>query len=149
MNDQSMTDNDLHDVSTAALRQEIERYQRFSRGSGYGFWEWCLDSQKVALIGELWGQLGYDEGAVAELGDAKKMAALIHPEDRRGVRFNLRSQLKYDLPLILECRLRAHSGSYVWVQVRANSLPGDDGRVKLISGIVFDITALKLSLIHI
>lgn len=143
MNDQCMTDDNLRDDSPRALQQEIERYQRFSRGSGYGFWEWCLDTQKVVLIGELWGQLGYSAEAIAELSDAKKMAVLVHPEDRRGVRFNLRSQLKYDLPLILECRLRTHSGSYVWVQVRANSLCGDDGRVKLISGIVFDITALK------
>ncbi len=131
------------DLSTHTLQQQLDRYQRFSRGNGYGFWEWNLESQRVSLVGELWSQLGYSNDDIADLGDAKKMPALIHPDDRRGVRLNLHSQLKFDLPLILECRLRAVSGSYVWTQVRANSVHGDNGRVKLISGIVFDITALK------
>lgn len=129
--------------SSEQLEQELARYKRMSHGSGYGFWEWDLDTQAVNLIGELWGQLGYNAEAIEGLSDSRKISQLVHPDDVRGVRFNFRSQLKYDVPLILECRLRTAAGSYVWTQVRANSVHDDSGRVKLISGIVFDITALK------
>ena len=136
-------DSEVATLSEDELRCELTRYKRFSHGSGYGFWEWSLETEMACLRGELWGQLGYSAEHIATLNDSKKVLSLVHPDDIHGVRFNLRSQLKYGVPLILECRVRTADEHYVWTQVRANSVTDGQGKVRLISGIVFDITALK------
>ncbi len=44
--------NHFNDIEV--LRETIARFQRMFNGSGYGFWEWDLYSQKIDWSGGFW-----------------------------------------------------------------------------------------------
>lgn len=148
-----MTDsfNDYPDISPvdpqsqelARLEHQVAQYQRICEGSGYGFWEWNLTNQSFEMKGSFWQQLGYSDEDLAVITSSFQVPPLVHPKDRSGLLLNIRSQFKYSVPLIVELRIAAKDGSYVWSQLRGESKRNAAGRVLYVTGVIFDITPLK------
>jgi PAS domain S-box-containing protein len=135
---------DLSDsTDVEVLRGTVSRFQRIFNGSGYGFWDWDLANQRIDWSGGFWERMGYVAEDEDELCDARNIVNYIHPEDREASRESLRQHLRNGHPYNTSYRVRTKSGDYIWTQVRADSIRDPEGRVLFMSGVSFDITALK------
>lgn len=133
--------NHFNDIE--ALRGTIARFQRMFNGSGYGFWEWDLYSQKIDWSGGFWERMGYDLAEEPGLTSAHEILSYMHPDDRERTLEVAKNHLRTGVTLDTMYRIRTKSGEYVWTQVRADSIRNEHNRVVFMSGVNFDITALK------
>lgn len=135
---------DLQDSNdVGVLRETVARFQRIFNGSGYGLWEWDLTTQRIDWSGGYWERLGYRAEDEPELTNANNILAYMHPEDREASRESMREHLRTGEPFNSSYRIRMKNGEYIWTQVRADSIRDENGRALYMSGVSFDITALK------
>lgn len=125
------------------LRETVARFQRIFNGSGYGFWEWDLETDHIDWSGGFWESIGYGADNAAQVNSANKIALFMHPEDTHKMRDATLEHLRTGKPLNTCYRIRTSDNQYVWTQVRADSLRDQSGRARYISGVNFDITELK------
>jgi PAS domain S-box-containing protein len=125
------------------LRATVRRFQRIFNGTGYGFWEWNLETQHIEWSGGFWERLGYTPDDFAEISDANKVIGFMHPDDRDYAMNAARIHLRDGEPLDITYRIRTKKGEYIWTQVRADSMRDENGHVSVMSGINFDITDIK------
>lgn len=136
---QSIVESDDIEV----LRSTIRRFQRIFNGTGYGFWEWNLNSQHIDWSGGFWERLGYGPEDFDDISDSNKVISFMHPDDRDYAINAARLHLRFGEPLDITYRIRTKQGDYIWTQVRADSIRDESGRVTTMSGINFDITDIK------
>ncbi|WP_347332288.1 hybrid sensor histidine kinase/response regulator [Marinimicrobium locisalis] len=136
-------EEELESLDAAQLRDLVARYRRIFNGSGYGFWEWDLNTHRIDWSGGFWESLGYDDEDKLCISDAHQLPDYIHPDDRNGMLEAVREHLRSGEPLNTSYRILTKRDGYVWTQVRANSIRDEYGRVLYISGVNFDITELK------
>ncbi|MGB3609328.1 MAG: PAS domain-containing protein [Cellvibrio sp.] len=129
------------DIDT--LRRTVARFQRIFNGSGYGFWECDLVTQRIVWAGAFWEQLGYGPEDEAVINDAGQLFSFMHPDDVDSVREATREHLRSGKPLNTCYRIRTKCGDYIWTQARADSIRDENGRALYTSGVNFDITELK------
>lgn len=125
------------------LRATVGRFQRIFNGSGYGFWEWNLESKKIEWSGAFWERLGYGEEDSELINDAEKVMTFIHPDDRSVAYDATIHHIRTGVPMDVSYRILTKSGDYIWTQVRADSKRDESGLVTIISGVNFDITEIK------
>lgn len=125
------------------LRETVGRFQRIFNGSGYGFWEWNLHTQHIEWSGGFWERLGYGPEDAISISDASKVLMFMHPDDREFAVEAARQHLRTGKPLDVSYRIQTKNGSYIWTQVRADSLRDEQGRATIMSGVNFDITEIK------
>src|SRR5690606_5953574 len=130
-------------LGVVELRDLAERYRRIFNGSGYGFWEWDLSTGFIDWSGGFWERLGYTDTDREQFTDAALLPDYIHPDDREIMFESVRHHLRTAEHLNTSYRILTKSGDYIWTQVRADSIRDSHGRALYISGVNFDITALK------
>jgi len=133
--------NDSDDINV--LRQTVARFQRIFNGSGYGFWEWNLETHRIDWSGGFWEQLGFNRDDEEAINDARQLFNFMHPDDVEHVREATREHLRTGNPLNVCYRILTKYGEYIWTQARADSIRDANGRALYISGVNFDITELK------
>ncbi|MET0355690.1 MAG: PAS domain-containing protein [Cellvibrio sp.] len=133
--------DNITDVQT--LQGIIARFQRIFSGSGYGLWEWDLTSKSIDWSGGFWERLGYIPEDESYINNANNILSFIHPEDQENSHEAMLNHLRTAEPFNTSFRIRKKSGEYIWTQVRADSIRDADGRALFLSGVSFDITALK------
>jgi len=132
-----------HSDDLDLLRRTVGRFQRVFNGSGYGFWEWDMETDHIEWSGGFWERLGYTQADASVFTDADRLADFIHPEDLETAREAVRQHLRTSVPLDVSYRIKTKSGDYIWTQVRADSVRDEQGRVQIMSGLNFDITEIK------
>ncbi|WP_062067471.1 PAS domain-containing hybrid sensor histidine kinase/response regulator [Cellvibrio sp. OA-2007] len=125
------------------LRTTVGRFQRIFNGSGYGFWEWDLQTHHIEWSGGFWERLGYGPDDVGGISDATNVLAYMHPDDREYAIEAARQHLRSGIPLDVSYRIKTKAGDYIWTQVRADSMRDEKGRAIIMSGVNFDITEIK------
>ncbi|MEN0036208.1 MAG: PAS domain-containing protein [Cellvibrio sp.] len=125
------------------LRATVGRFQRIFNGSGYGFWEWDLQTQHIEWSGGFWERLGYGPEDAESISDSSKVLTFMHPDDREFAIEATRQHLRSGKPLDVSYRIRTKHGDYIWTQVRADSLRDEHGHAMIMSGVNFDITEIK------
>ncbi len=125
------------------LRATVGRFQRIFNGSGYGFWEWNLQTQHIEWSGGFWERLGYGDEDAENISDATKVLMFMHPDDREYAIEAAREHLRTRMPLDVCYRIKKKNGDYIWTQVRADSLRDENGYALIMSGVNFDITDMK------
>ncbi|UZJ45113.1 PAS domain-containing protein [Marinimicrobium sp. C6131] len=139
----TISDEELNQADSEQLRDLVARYRRIFNGSGYGFWEWDLTSNRIDWSGGFWESLGFNDEDKIRISDATALPEYIHPDDRDHMLEAVREHLRSGEPLNTAYRILTKRGNYVWTQARANSIRDKYGRVMYISGVNFDITELK------
>ena len=125
------------------LRATVGRFQRIFNGSGYGFWEWDLQTQHIEWSGGFWERLGYGPDDAESISDASKVLFYMHPDDREFAIEAARQHLRSGIPLDVSYRIKTKAGDYIWTQVRADSQRDANGHATIMSGVNFDITEIK------
>ncbi len=132
---------DSNDIEV--LRETVSRFQRIFNGSGYGFWEWNLITQRLDWSGGFWERLGYNKEEEDHICNANYVWAYIHPNDHQISAEAMREHLRTGKPFHCAYRVLKKNGEYIWTEVRADSIRDENGRAIIMSGVSFDVTALK------
>lgn len=143
MNRVDLIEGDISSLSASDMRELLGRFRRIFHGTGYGFWEWHLPTNKLEWAGKYWRELGYDQDCTDRVDDASRLPEFIHPDDREMTLEAVREHLRHGEPLECCYRILTCEGNYVWTQVRGNSVRDVHGRVIYLSGVNFDISELK------
>jgi len=125
------------------LRETVARFQRIFNGSGYGFWEWNLKTQHIDWSGGFWERMGYTKEDEEHICNANHIWSYIHPDDHASSAESMREHLRTGKPFNSAYRVRMKNGDYIWTEVRADSIRDENGRATIMSGVSFDVTALK------
>ncbi len=139
----SISDDEIDALDIKALRDLVARFHRIFNGSGYGFWEWDLENDHVDWSGGFWDSLGYGPECIDQINSSKKLVHYIHPDDRDRMHQIAVEHLRKGAPFSTCYRILAREGHYIWTQVRADSIRDENGWVRYISGVNFDVTELK------
>ncbi|MGV7164014.1 PAS domain-containing protein [Xanthomonas citri] len=130
----------------AALQESESRFQQFANASAAGLWIRDAGSLEMEFASRaVAGIYGVAPGAL--LGDVKRWARLIVPEDRDAALGHLDTARAGGIA-IHEFRIqRPSDGAFRWIRNTDFAL-GDKGQPARIGGIVEDITEQKLALDH-
>jgi len=85
--------------------------------------------------------LGY--ASREEFARTYRFSVAVHPEDRDRVLEARRIHLERGIPFREEMRMRRRDGSYLWVQVRGESVRGSDGRATRFVASLVDVSAKR------
>ncbi|WP_240914124.1 hybrid sensor histidine kinase/response regulator [Microbulbifer sp. SH-1] len=122
-----------------------ERIQCALDAVGDGLWEWDLRVDEVVLDAACWRMLGYTRGP--EDSDARTALARwkthMQPDDYPEVKQAMEDNVREQLPLDIEFRLRHREGGVVWVRCRGNVQCSSGGQPIRVVGTLQDITAGK------
>ncbi|MBW9117987.1 PAS domain S-box protein [Rhizobium cauense] len=139
---------DITDLKRAevAARESEERFAQFAKASASGLW--IRDAEKLEMeftspaVSEIYGV-----HANALLGDVKRWAALIVPEDRETALEHL-NQARAGSSVMHEFRIQRPSDSaFRWIKNTDFPLT-QDGRITRIGGIAEDVTDAKIAAEH-
>lgn len=139
----SFTDAELANATPAEMRESIACYRRIFRGSGCGFWEWHLDTNRLYWEGRFWESLGYSLEKREEFSSGEDLFALVHPDDILPMKKAVQDHVVHGKPYDFVYRILTADGVYSWTHTRGDSKRGDDGKIHFMSGVNIDITELK------
>lgn len=125
------------------LRDSHFRWKFAIEGSGYGVWDWDIQSNE-AIYSKYWKEmLGYAENDILPRND--EWVIRIHPDDRSYVAGSMQAYLEGETELyIVEYRLRCKDDSYKWILGRGIIVSRDeDGNPLRMIGTHSDITERK------
>ncbi len=126
------------------INSALDRYDRIFRGSrGYGFLDWDLGAGRAHWHGGFWSYLGYQESEIEKITEAREFFNFVHPDDRAAFHSNIIKLLKNTAAEDLIFRVAKKDGTYVWMELRMDAERRPDGWVEHLSGVVFDVSALK------
>lgn len=126
----------------ASLKDTEERFALAVEGTQDGIFDWDLRTGKVFYSGRLFSMLGYERNSF--IGTPDDLKELLHPEDAPRMWKHMEDYLSGDLPeYSQEFRLKNKDGFWIWVQARARSIVGLDGKPVRIVGAHTDISLLK------
>lgn len=130
----------------ASLRESEERFRQFANASAAGLWMRNAETLDMEFVSPAVGAI-HGVKTEALLGDVKRWAALIVPDDREIALRHLASA-RDGQPVAHEFRIRRPSdGAFRWV--RNTDFPLRDGEhIPRIGGITEDITEAKLAVEH-
>lgn len=130
----------------AALRESEERFQQFANASAAGLWIRGADTLAMEFVSPAIGAI-YGVEPDALLGDVKRWAAMVVPDDRDAALGHLDKARHGDVA-VHEFRIqRPLDGSFRWI--RNTDFPlRDNGHITRIGGIAEDVTEAKLAAEH-
>jgi PAS domain S-box-containing protein len=127
-----------------ALRASEERFRQFSNASSCLLWirnAETLDMENLSAVFETI----YGAPPHAVMGDVRRWAALVVPDDRERAVDNI-ERVQSGVAVIHEFRVRRPSdGTFRWLRDTVFPLLDDTGAVTRIAGISSDVTEVKLS----
>ncbi|TVZ40013.1 PAS domain S-box-containing protein [Alteromonadaceae bacterium 2753L.S.0a.02] len=131
------------DVDKAILGEEMASYQRSMLGSGHGFWEWDLGSNRLRWYGTFWRELGYNELDIQNMTEPEVLLNYIHPDDRSPFYEAITTTIRDGVSLDLCYRLQAKMGYYLWVRVTGQGFRDASGWTHHVAGVNYNISQLK------
>lgn len=127
------------------LVDALNRYDRIFRGSrGYGFMDWDIESGTLHWHGGFLAYLGYEEEETLAVDSVELFNKYVHPDDVDSLRAQQVALLKNPDHLgVINTRALKKDGTSVHVEMRLEADRREDGWVNHLSGLVFDVSALK------
>jgi len=129
--------SDITDLkrTTEALRESEERLHLAMTSGNVGFWDWDLNSGRIAWSRELEGIYGLDHA-----GSYEAFSSRVHPDDLAAIESEQNAAVRSHKPFDLEFRVILPSGEIRWLCSRGRGHYDENGRVVRVAGINIDIT---------
>ncbi len=126
--------------------RELETRLEYSWSGNLGHWYWDVKANIVTFNPLKVTTLGYEVSEIPEKVDYQFFTEKLHPEDYDKTMEAMQNHLDGKNNVYeVEYRIRCKDGSYKWYYDRGKITKfDDDGKPKLLAGIVFDITDSKL-----
>jgi PAS domain S-box-containing protein len=126
------------DEASLELRLREDRLHRAMHGTGTGFWEWEIESDRVQWTDSLADLHGLEPGEVPS--GLTGFMALVHPDDRTWLEESLRRGVTSGEELVAEYRTLGPEGGERWLATRARPIPDADGGIAALAGLTADVT---------
>lgn len=124
------------------VMSDVERRALALTGAGDLIWDWDVAADKVYTSPETEQALGLKRGTLE--GAAAQWLDVLHPLDRDRFRTALDRVIDQRRGrLVLDFRLRASDGHYLWFALKARPVIGSDGEVVRLVGTLTDVTEFK------
>ena len=123
------------------LRSSEERFELAVNGSNECVWDWNIANDRLYLSPRFTDILGYDNDELPDLFIAFRR--WIHPEDKLAFEYALQRHLVRDVAFRCELRLRAKSGTWVWMLARGRAVKSSPGTPVRMAGSFSDISPQK------
>ena len=138
-----MTDISVRKQMEASLREREERYASLIRNiPGASFRCLPTRSWEVLFISDAIEQISGWPAADFIVGD-RNLADIMHEDDREAVFECIAQALEQGSGYVTEYRVVRSDGSVRWVWESASGVPGDDGTVRWLDGVIIDITSRR------
>jgi PAS domain S-box-containing protein len=124
-----------------ALQESQARFDRVVSGSDEGFWDWDVSNDQLYWSDRLYEMLGLTRSDIAL--NYESYESLLHPDDKEKVWLAMGKTIQEGLPFQEEFRMRHRSGEYRYFSSRAKPYYDQQGNLKLVSGMLADITQRK------
>lgn len=127
------------------LQESEERWKFAIEGSGFGVWDWNIQTDE-ANYSKLWKEMqGYSEDDILPTNDEWKIR--IHPDDQQLVAETMQAYLNGKTEIyVVEYRLKCKDDSYKWILGRCMVVSrSEDGEPLRMIGTHVDITQRKES----
>ncbi len=123
------------------LKDSQGRFKLVVEGTQDGIFDWDLKNDSVYYSKQFFNMLGYDRTDITSTVD--EFENLLHPEDKEQVWDHVNDYLNGHLSEYSQkFRMKHHSGRWLWIQARAQSLLDHKGKPYRIVGAHTDITSL-------
>ncbi len=129
------------EAAVAETRSSEERYSLVVEASNDGIWDWDLRENSLYWNDRLYKILGLSRAALEPT--PRRFLGLVHPDDRRRVRRELKAHLEHGQEYSMEFRLRHASGGYRYCEGRGKAQRDENGEPIRMAGAVSDITERK------
>lgn len=123
------------------LRESTARLNLALESASMGAWSWDIREDKRYFDGHTCRILGIDPQAFT--GKAEEFFRVLHPDDVEKVKNALARTIESNVPYEPEYRVIWSDGSVHCVAARARLIRDGQGRAKLVTGILWDITQRK------
>ncbi|MEM8784616.1 MAG: EAL domain-containing protein [Pseudomonadota bacterium] len=131
-------------AGSSPVLQAENRYALGVAGAHQGIWDWVPSGDTLYLSPSVDAMVGLPSGGLPRT--EKAWSERIHEDDQDTYVSAMRSYLERgNVSFAVEFRMRHQNGGYVWLQLRATCLPGDDGFAARCIGVVSDISLAKQS----
>ncbi|WP_075185270.1 PAS domain-containing protein [Teredinibacter haidensis] len=129
----------------SSLEKNVASYERIFRGSshGYAFLDWDVNRFCLDWVGSFWSHLGYAEADMVHISSAETFMEYVHPDDKSKLNSAVHALLRGLGLGEAIFRIRKKRGGHIWAEVRVEVVRDQKGRVRYVSGVVYDITKLK------
>lgn len=111
--------------------------------AGGQVWDWNIVEDAVDFPVSFWKQLGFAQQPADDL--AKRLGALMHPDDVPQWHHAMREHLTDRVPYRLEYRARHADGAWRWFRTQGQAVWNPQGRATYMAGTTFDITERKVA----
>lgn len=137
-----ITDITRRKIAEEQLKESELRYELAVKGTAAGIWDWV----NVNTSDEWWAPrfyelLGYENNELPSSLDT--FFNLLHPDDIESTRKGIEDHFNYDLPYLVEYRLKTKSGRYKWFLGSGQLHRDTNGKPKRMVGSIIDIDAKK------
>ncbi len=120
-----------------ALRRSETGLRLALEGSGDGFWDWDLATNRVEYSDTLQKQMRYQG---TDFVNDFRFKERLHPEDAAAVVAQMQAALKRGERFFMRGRLLCFDGRYRWFMARGMTSRGPDGQDGRFSGVMTDLT---------
>jgi diguanylate cyclase (GGDEF)-like protein/PAS domain S-box-containing protein len=128
--------------TTTGVVSDVERRAMALTGAGDLIWDWDVSADNVFTSPETEQLLGLRRGTLE--GSAVRWLDVLHPQDRDRFRTALDGVLDQRRGrVVLDFRMRAPDGHYLWFALKARPVVGSDGEVVRLVGTLADVTGFK------
>ncbi|MBL8229870.1 MAG: EAL domain-containing protein [Bryobacterales bacterium] len=128
------------------VRENEQRHELASRGTGDGIWDWDLTNNRVYYSPRWREMAGVHADAISDT--TQEWFGRVHPDDLRNLLGSLRAHWtadsSKDTPFVCEYRLQHKDGTFHWMRGRGYTLRDPNGRVIRMTGSQTDITEQKV-----
>ena len=138
--------NEVQQLKSALAKSQktVARYERiFAGAQNYGFMDWDLIANENYWSGQFWQSLGYSDEDISRLSKTEHFMEYIHPEDRVFLTNALMDHFHGKPHERTTFRILRKDGGFVWAEARGESERDEQGRIRFMSGLLFDINDLK------
>jgi PAS domain S-box-containing protein len=131
----------LRRLAEEALRQQEALLMHAEQVTGSGCWEYDVKTRQRIWSSQLFRLYGFDpkNGVPSE----ETMWAMIHPDDRSGIRGIFQSALQNCSPFESEGRYNLPDGRQRIIFTRGIALPDENGKTARILAVVQDVTEIR------
>jgi len=123
-----------------SLRQSESRLARAQKIARMGSWEWGVRTGDIYWSDELYRIFGFTPG-IPEKISIKWIFNLVNPTDRQAFRTDMFSAIRNCQPFNFIYRITSRTGVEIVANIQGEVEPGEDGKARLVSGTILDITA--------
>src|SRR3954451_5916023 len=121
------------------MRGLEERLRLALEGTETGFWEWEIASDTIEWSDNIGPLYGLPRGTQPRgLGDF--LDRVVHPQDRATLETLIERAVREGTPYELDLRVHHADRGERWLHTRGRAIPGHDGQIERITGLLSDVT---------